>query len=125
MVSLWSLFRSWWSSCWRALSTGPAVASVDPLLRLGCPARRKPPVALPLGRVVPVPPAPNKAMNGDQARDVPQPGNERYRQEQDRGHPGEVNGYEVDIGGVVKTGDLVPKRVQPEPGLARIATGFV
>ena len=72
-----------------------------------------------------VPVAPDKPVHGNQPGNIAQPGKKRYGQEEDGGRTGEVDGDEVDVGRVVEAGHLVPEGVQPQPGLARIAPGFV
>src|SRR5450755_3655887 len=74
-------------------------------------------------RVLPV--APDEAVDRDQPWDVTQAGDERYSQQQYRGHAGHVDRDHVDVGGIGPAWDLVPQRVQPEPRLAGVAAGLV
>src|SRR5579875_656602 len=75
--------------------------------------------------LAPVPVAPDEAVEGHYLWYVPQPRHERQGEEQDGGGACQVDRDQVYVGRIVKTRDLVPKGVQPEPGLAWVAARFV
>ena len=72
---------------------------------------------------VPVPP--HHPVEGDDLGDIPQAGHKWQGQEQDGRRTGQVNGDQVDVGGIVEAGYLVPESVEPQPRLARVAARLV
>ena len=72
---------------------------------------------------VPVPP--NHTVERDNLGDISQAGHKWQGQEQDGRRAGQVDGDQVDIGGIVKAGYLVPEGIKPQPRLARVAAGLV
>jgi hypothetical protein len=66
-------------------------------------------------------------VKGNQARNVTEARNEGNGEEENGGYPRQIDGDQVDVGGVVESRNLIPQSVEPEPEprLAGVAAGLV